>query len=109
MADTIRLLGQAALVATTLTDIYTVPGATQTVLSTISICNRGGSATTFRISFAINGAADSNEQYLYFDLPIPANDTFVATIGITLDASDVVRAFAGNANLTVQVFGVEIT
>lgn len=109
MTDTLKVLGQVALAATTLTALYTVPGATGATISSVVICNRGGSATTFRLSVAVGGAVDATNQYLYFDLPIPANETFIATVGLTLAATDVVRGFAGNANLTMQVFGVEVT
>lgn len=108
MADTIKVLAQSALSATTLTDVYTVPGATTTVVSSVTICNRG-TATTFRLSVAIAGGADANAQYLYYDLAIPANDTFALTLGVSLGAADVLRAYAGSANVSVNVFGVELT
>ena len=58
---------------------------------------------------AIAGAANNNDQYLYYDTAIPANDTFVATIGLTLGAADVIRVYATLATLTFQVHGVEIS
>ena len=106
--DTLKILGQTALAATTLTDIYTVPAATQTTISTGLVCNRGSTETTFRVSIALAGAADNNKQYLYYDVPIPANDTFAFTLGVSLGAGDIVRAYAGNTNITVNIFGVEI-
>lgn len=109
MADTLKVLGQSALSATTLTDIYTVPGATSATVSSLVVCNRGGSATTFRVSVAPGGAADANSQYIYYDVSIPANDTFVATIGLTLATTDKVRGYAGNGNLTISLYGVEVT
>jgi hypothetical protein len=107
--ETRKILAQSAPSATVLTDVYTVPAATQTIISTLNVCNRGSTTTTFRISAAINGAVDTNAQYLYYDLSIGGNDSFAATAGITLGAGDVIRIFAGNANLTINLFGVEIT
>lgn len=95
--------------AVTLTDAYTVPSSTQTVISSITVSNRSATATSFRISLAINGAANSNEQYLYYDLPIAGNDTFAFTLGVTLDAADVIRVYATLATLSFNIFGVEIT
>ena len=109
MAEIYKNLGQTALPATTLTDVYTVPASTEAVISSIIVCNRGATATTFRISHAVNGAADSDEQYLYYDISIPANDTFVASLGLTLGDSDKIRAYAGNANLSVNLYGTEIS
>lgn len=109
MAQTIKVLAQSNPSATTLTAAYTVPGATSTVVSSIVVTNRSSSSTTFRISVAVAGAADSNEQYLYYDLTIPGNDTFIATIGGTLAATDVIRVYAAAATLSFNVFGTEIT
>lgn len=109
MADTLKVLGQSALSATTLTDVYTVPSATNTTVSTITVCNRGATAVTFRVSIAVAGAANTNAQYLYYDQELDANSTFTSTIGLTLGATDVVRAYASNANVSVNVFGVEIS
>jgi hypothetical protein len=107
MADTPKVLGQNAPSATTLTALYTVPSGTNTVVSTVSVCNRGGSAATFRISVAPLGAADATSQYLYYEFTVPANDTFVATIGITLAATDVLRIYASNTSLTFNAYGIE--
>lgn len=108
MADTIKVLAQSNPSATTLTDLYTVPSATSTVISTLIVCNTGSSSTTFRISVAVAGAANTLKQYIYYDVTIPGNDSFAATIGGTLATTDVVRIFAGNTNLTFNLFGTEI-
>jgi hypothetical protein len=108
MAETRKVLGQSNPAATTLTDAYTVPGATQAVVSSIVVANRGA-ATSFRVSIAIAGAADDNKQYIYYDIAIGANTTFAATLGITLGAADVVRVYATLATLSFNIFGVELT
>jgi glucose-6-phosphate dehydrogenase assembly protein OpcA len=102
-----KVLGQSAPSATTNTTLYTVPASTETVVSSIVVCNRGTSATTFRIAIRPAGAGIANQHYAYYDLGIDANDTFVATIGITLATTDVVTVYAGNANLSFSAFGSE--
>lgn len=109
MAETRKVLGQSNPVAATLTDLYTVPAATSVVGSSIIVCNRSATLTSFRISVAVAGAANDNKQYLYYDVVIPGNDTFIATIGITLAATDVVRVYATLATLSFNLFGVEVT
>ena len=109
MTDTFKILAQTNPGAAALTDSYTVPASTQTVVSTILVTNRSSVTTSFRISLAANGAANDNAQYLYFDTPIAGNDTFSATLGVTLDAADVLRVYATLATLTFQIFGVEVT
>lgn len=107
MAASPKVLGQSNPLATTLTDAYTVPGATRTTVSTITVANRSATATSFRISVAVAGAADSLEQYVFYDIPIQGNDTFAGTIGITLGPADVVRVYAALATLSFNIFGIE--
>ncbi len=109
MAEARKVLGQSNPGAASLTGIYTVPGSTEAIVSTLTVVNRSGTATSFRVSIAIAGAGDSDEQYIYYDLPIAGNDTFAATFGVTLAATDVVRVYATLATLSFNLFGVELT
>jgi hypothetical protein len=109
MASEYSVLGQSAPAATTATDVYTVPAATQAVISTIIIANRAGSAGSFRLSVRPAGAAQSNEHYIAYDVPIAANDSTTLTLGITLGATDVITAFCSSADMSVNVFGSEIS
>lgn len=109
MADTYKILGQANPLAATLTSLYAVPGVTQTIVSTITVCNRSATPTTFRLSVAIAAAADALQQYFAYDVPIGANEAMSFTLGISLQASDVIRCYATLATLSFQAFGVEKT
>ena len=109
MADTLKVLGQSAPSATTLTTLYTVPAATTTVCSSIVVCNQAASAGTFRVSVRVAGAADATKQYLYYDTAIAANESLVATLGISLGAADVVSVYASSASQSFNLFGVERT
>lgn len=109
MANSYSVLAQSAPAAATLTAAYTVPAATQTIISTIIVCNRSAVYTKFRIAISPDGAAIADQHYLYYDILIPGNDTFAATLGVTINASDVVRVYAQDATLSFNIFGVEIT
>lgn len=109
MATTYKVLGQSAPSATTNTTLYTVPSATETVVSTIAVCNRAASAATFRIAIRPNGATLANEHYISYDAPIAANDSLFITVGATADASDVITVYASTANLSFTAFGSEIS
>lgn len=109
MPQTHKVLGQSNPAATTLTTLYTVPSATQTICSTLSVCNTGASATTYRIAVRPAGAAIATSQYLVYDSAIPANDTIVLTLGISLAATDVVSVYSANTALAFALYGVEIT
>jgi len=108
VAETLKVLGQLAAAATTAETLYTVPGATSAMVSSIVVCNRGATATTFRVSVRVAGAGADNKQYLYYDVALPANDTFVASLGIGLATTDVVTTYAGAAQVTFSLFGEEI-
>lgn len=109
MADTIKILAQSNPVLLILTDVYTVPSSTSTVVSSLVVANQAGTASSFRISVARAGAADIVQQYLYYDVAIAGNTTFTATIGISLAATDKIRVYSGNGNISFNFFGVEIT
>lgn len=109
MPTTYKVLGQVAPSATTPTTLYTVPASTEVVVSTVTVCNRAGTAGTFRLAVRPNGASLSNEHYLVYDATCAANDTTTFTIGITMDATDVLEVYASSANFSFNVFGSELT
>lgn len=109
MISTYKVLGQQATVSTTDTTLYTVPALTSTIVSTITVCNRGATNGTFRIAVRPAGATLANNHYLYYDNLITANETISLTIGLTLATTDVITVYASNANMTFSAFGTELT
>lgn len=104
-----KVLGQSAPSATTDTNVYTVPSSTEAVVSTIVIANRAASAGSFRLAVRPDGAAISNQHYLAYGVPIAANDSTTLTLGITMNAADVLTVYCSSADMSVNVFGTEIT
>ena len=109
MASAYSVLGQSAPSAATLTTLYTVPGATQAVISSILVCNRSATATTFRIAVRPAGAGISNEHYIAYDHEILGNEAFDWTVGLSLEATDVLSVYNTDATCSFQAHGVEIT
>ena len=109
MAETMKVLGQSDLPATTLTDVYTVPSATSAVISTIVLANRTSSAMTYRIAVRPAGASISDEHYLAYDTALAANDSTALTLGVTMEATDVLSVYASAVDMSVNVFGTEIS
>ncbi len=109
MANAYKILGQSAPVATTDTDVYTVPASTESVISTIIIANRAATAGSFRIALRPDGGAIATSHYIAYDVPISASDSTTLTLGITLNAADVVTVRCSSADMTVSVFGTEIS
>lgn len=109
MAEQRFILGQIN-VSTTVVTGYTVPVGKEAVLSSLTFCNITSSAVT--LCAAVVSATDSQgtENWLYYNMSMPANDTFVATIGITLSAGDQIRAISsGTSSIALQIFGVEVS
>lgn len=111
MANTYKRLGAVAIsTADTDTSLYTVPSATSAVVSSILVCNKGTSSATFRVAH-VDGAisAVASEDYLYYDVDVPANDTFAATIGISMAAANSILVRSDSTDVNFILWGSEIT
>jgi hypothetical protein len=104
-----KVLGQQKPSAATLTDLYTVPAATQAWVSTITAANESATPTAIRLSVAPAGAADATSQYLAYDLPIGANETITFSLGQGLAATDKIRCYNTLATVAFTANGGEIT
>ena len=109
MATNYKVLGQSAPSATTATTLYTVPSATEAVISTIFVCNRGTDAATYRIAVRPNGATLANEHYIAYNVLILGSTSTAITVGVTMDATDVLTVYASSADLSFNVFGSELS
>ena len=109
MATAYKVLGQVNPSATTATTLYTVPAATEAVISTIVVCNQDSADATYRIAVRPDGATLATEHYLAYDVTVGASDSTTLTLGITLDAADVVTIYASTTTLSFNAFGSEIT
>jgi hypothetical protein len=109
MATTYKVLGQSKPAATTATTLYTCPSATTTVISSLVVTNQAASAGTYRIAIRPNGAALSGEHYIAYDAPVNPNSFVSLTLGLTIDASDVVTIYSSSADISFNAFGSEIS
>ena len=110
MATAYKVLGQNNPSATTETTLYTVPSSTQTVVSTITVCNQAGTAATYRI--AVRPSADNataGKHWIVYGATVNASDTTSLTLGLTLAAGDKVQIYGSTANLSFSAFGSEIS
>ena len=97
-------LGVAAIPATTLTTVYTVPGNYYTVLN-VSITNRNASSVKVRL--AISSTSTPNiQEYIEYDTIIVGNGVFERT-GLVLNAGLNIVVYSDTANLGCTVYGIE--
>lgn len=109
MTQVVLPLGQSAPAAATLTTLYTAPASTEAIVSTLTVCNRSNVSTEMRVALRALGASIADEHYLYYDITIPGNETFMATVGWTLQATDVISVYNTLATLSFNLSGQEIT
>jgi hypothetical protein len=100
-----KRLGAAALAATTETVLVTAAAATQVRL--VVFCNRSATDTTVRLSMSQDGAATANADYLLYDTTLPGNGYVIFNVPVEMENTDVLRAYAGAATVSVSAFGVE--
>jgi hypothetical protein len=105
-----RVLGQVSPPASGLTTLYTVPSGTQTICSTLSVCNLAGFLNTYRIAVRPTGAAIVNQHYIVYDAQVAGNDSNFLTLGLSLNSGDVLSVYTpSNSGLSFNVFGSEIS
>jgi hypothetical protein len=109
MPTNYKVLGQSNPAATTATSLYTVPSATQAIVSTITVCNQAATAATYRIAVRVAGATLAATQYIAYDVSLPANATDTLTLGVTLGATDVITVYASTATMSFNAYGSELS
>lgn len=109
MATSYKILGQQCPSNTSQTNLYTVPSATSTVVSSLVISNITSSPASATVNVRQSGSASSNANTLLKDLLVPPNSINSFSIGMTLSATDIVSVTSNTANaITFQLFGSEI-
>jgi hypothetical protein len=108
MSTTYKVLGQVNPTAATDTLLYTVPAATSTVVSTLTVCNQSGAPALFRVAVRPAGVALTAVHYLAYDTVLNQNDMLALTLGITLAATDVVSVRASTTTVSFALFGSEL-
>lgn len=101
----LRNVAQIALPATTLTDVVSGAGNASINLKSLVVCNRGATSATFRLLVSLSGAVEDVKQYHFYDMPIVPNDTQLYALDIGLMPGDMVKAYASNSNLSLNLYG----
>lgn len=108
MAIKYKVLGQSLPTPNIFTSLYTVPAGNSAVVSTLNVCNQSTSNVTFRIAVRPANVTLEGKHYVAYDVPLPAQDAIALTMGMSLDATDVVTVFSYQGNVAFNLFGSEI-
>ena len=108
-----KILGQVQPGANAMTTIYTVPASTNTVVTTITICNQSANNLTVNVAANISGDAITTKNYLITNYNLEAAETLVleprlAMLEGSLLSANITGANASTANVSVNAYGVEI-
>jgi hypothetical protein len=112
MPQSYKRLGAIAPGANTQTNVYVVPAATEAVISTITICNQTAANGLFSIALmpaSVFASPSANVHFVTRDVVVPAADTVFLTLGLTANAGTVIAANVSLANISIGLFGSEIT
>ena len=108
MATAYKKLGSSITPGTTWTTLYNVTSGSA-VVSSIIAANTTSSAKTFRIGIVSSDTTPTTANCIAYDVSIPANDSVMLTLGISLAAGFYIKAYASTTDVTFNAFGVEIT
>lgn len=89
-------------------DIYTVPSAKASVVSSIVVANPSTSATSYRIAVVPSGETLALKHWNFFDIQLAANSSQAITLGLTLSAGDKIKVSSDTSNTQFSVYGSEL-
>lgn len=96
---------RSAPAAATPADLYTVPASKEAVVSTLSVANFGPAATTWQAWLRPDGSAASNAMLLAGTaVVINSQDAGFLTIGIVMEATDVLTVQSASGSVAFQAF-----
>ena len=107
-----KILGQIQTTANTQTNVYVVPAATQTIFSTITVCNQ--SANTVLVDLAARNGSEAlaNKHFILYQYQLGAADTLILEPRLSMNATSVLSANVtgtnAGSNVSINAFGVEI-
>lgn len=99
------LLVQLAIPAGIEIAAFTVPNNAKARIQGMTFCNRVTTVSSFRLSFSKLGAPTSTKDFIYYDLPMTGNNTFLSELQFSMDATDVLRVYSATGNVSMTVYG----
>ena len=94
---------------TTYATLYSVPSATESIVSTIVVCNTANAPATYRIAIMSSAGTPAAANWIVYDATVAANDSTFLTIGASLDAGKFIRVSSSANTVTFAAFVSEIS
>lgn len=96
-------LGNIAPSGTTWTTVCE-GGAVALEVQSVLVCNRAGSAGSYRLAHATS-TSPSNSEIIFYDVAIAANTTVAIEFDMRLQGTQKLVAYASSADMTFAAFG----
>ena len=115
MPNVYKILGQSVPTGTSSTTLYTVPNtSTNTVVSSVSICNTTSAPATAYLYVVRGGGTAGTSNAVLFNVTVPAESSTTYSNGITISNTSGVVDFIvcgtdTSGALTFQAWGSEIS
>ncbi|MAH50294.1 hypothetical protein CMI37_31020 [Candidatus Pacearchaeota archaeon] len=115
MADTYKRLGAEEIdgsgnAVTTNIELYVVGGGTETIVSSINICNRSANVGTIRVAHIDGALGDiADEDYIIYDETIEAKGHITIQLGISMEAADTLLCRSDIVDINFIAWGLEKT
>jgi hypothetical protein len=107
-----KILGQIQPSGNVLTTIYTVPASTNTMVTTITVCNQSANTVSVNVAANVSGSAVTTKNYIVTNYSLGAAETLVLEPRISLNVGSILSANITGANassnISINAFGVEI-
>lgn len=89
--------------------LYQCPASTEAVISTISICNTGGTAATYGVAIKSTVGTPAPAECVVYNATVDASDSVFITAGITLEAGQYLIITSNSTSTGFHAFVSEIS
>jgi len=107
MATTFPVLGQASPAASTPVKLISAR-ASDAVVSTITVANRGTVSDSFYIRVAVADAAADNKQYVAYKVTLDSYSFVAISLGLSLASADTVYVSSDLGTCSFNAFGTVV-
>ena len=105
-----KILAQVAPAANTANTIYTTPANTQTMVTTLNVCNQDNVARTYSVAVVPSGNTLAAKHYVAYQASINASSYIPLVLSFAMNANDSVVVVSPNtANVSFVAFGLEMS
>lgn len=110
MTDTFKRLAQGTFSSGTATTLYTVPGATSTLIKKVVVSNNSGTAGTVKLHHVASGGSATSDNVIVPTTPLGNNEHGVDSDPFVMETGETLRGVGDGTNaISYTIYGLEIS